>query len=284
MSHTAPPAAHSLPHFLPNPAFRLFRAKGFLLKQPHPQLSPWVQCFWLLTADKSPAFNGFNLYADGGASLNIHFSTTALPAFSFVQQSQRWSFNDSCNTHIMGIRFKPGGAWQLLGKTLDNGNNKLNLPAQWHRLFAPDNKKYQTLTSPEAQFQQRINDVETQLLKMAEHQQAEAGLIQRTLSGLLGYAGSIENFCQGNGINRRAFERRCRTETGFSPHQLRELHRITQARHRLTLAPTLSLANLAQDSGFFDQAHFTRRFQKITGQTPGQYQQRKLSQLYNPTG
>lgn len=282
MSHAARPTANPPPHLLPNPAFRLLRTKGFLLAQPHPRLSPWIQCFWLITADKLAGFSGFNLYADGGASLNIRFSNNTLPDFSFVQHSQRWSLQDTRDTNIMGIRFKPGGAWQLLGKHLDADNDRLDLPAQWHYLFAPDNKKYQIITSAETHFQRRIADVETQLLTLAEHQQADTGLIQQTVPGFSCYEGSVENFCLDNGINRRAFERRYRTETGFSPRQLRELQRIALARYRLTITPTLSLTDLALDSGFFDQAHFTRQFQKITGQTPGQYQQRKLSQIYNP--
>lgn len=282
MSHAALLTANSLPHPLPNPAFRLFRTKGFLLAQPHPRLSPWIQCFWLITADKLADFSGFNLYSDGGASLNIRFSNNTLPDFGFVQHSQRWSLQDTRNTNIMGIRFKPGGAWQLLGKHLDADSDRLDLPAEWHRLFAPENKKYQILTSPETHFQRRIADVETQLLTLAERQQADTGLIQQTVPRFSRYEGSVENFCLDNGINRRAFERRYRTETGFSPRQLRELQRIALARYRLTITPTLSLTDLALDSGFFDQAHFTRQFQKITGQTPGQYQQRKLSQIYNP--
>lgn len=278
MSHLVLPAKDSLP----NPAFRLFRSKGFLLAQPHPRLSPWIQCFWLITADKLPGFSGFNLYADGGASLNIRFSYSALPEFRFVQHSQRWSLENTSTMDIMGIRFKPGGAWQLLGKQGNADPHSPDLPAAWHRLFAPDNKNYPMITSPQAHFQRRIAEVETQLLILAGQQQADTGLIQQTMPGFSRYEGSVENFCLDHGINRRAFERRYRTETGFSPRQLRELQRIALARHRLTITPTLPLTDLALDAGFFDQAHFTRQFQKITGQTPGQYQQRKLSQIYNP--
>jgi AraC-like DNA-binding protein len=33
----------------------------------------------------------------------------------------------------------------------------------------------------------------------------------------------------------------------------------------------VNLAALAQDLGYFDQAHFTRDFKQITGATPGRY-------------
>jgi AraC family transcriptional regulator len=37
------------------------------------------------------------------------------------------------------------------------------------------------------------------------------------------------------------------------------------------------LAEIASEAGFFDQAHFTRTFQKLTGLTPGQYRAERCS-------
>ena len=41
---------------------------------------------------------------------------------------------------------------------------------------------------------------------------------------------------------------------------------------------------VAQQAGFYDQAHMHQHFVRITGQTPGQYKKRKMSQLSNSAG
>jgi AraC family chemosensory pili system transcriptional regulator ChpD len=48
--------------------------------------------------------------------------------------------------------------------------------------------------------------------------------------------------------------------------------RLIEARRRLRGAE--SLAAIALDLGFADQAHFTRAFRKVSGLTPGAYRKR----------
>jgi AraC-like DNA-binding protein len=40
---------------------------------------------------------------------------------------------------------------------------------------------------------------------------------------------------------------------------------------RLHAGVDMNLSTLAQDLGYFDQAHFTRDFKQITGVSPGRY-------------
>lgn len=60
-----------------------------------------------------------------------------------------------------------------------------------------------------------------------------------------------------------------RSEVGLPPHAYLEQVRIHRARQFLrTGAP---LADVAFNTGFVDQSHFTRHFKKLVGITPGQY-------------
>jgi AraC family transcriptional regulator len=49
------------------------------------------------------------------------------------------------------------------------------------------------------------------------------------------------------------------------------LHARVRAAARLLAEPDRSLADVAAAAGFADQSHFTRRFRRATGMTPGQY-------------
>ncbi|GGE20183.1 transcriptional regulator [Aureimonas endophytica] len=57
--------------------------------------------------------------------------------------------------------------------------------------------------------------------------------------------------------------------TGITPHQYQLQARVRQAHARLRLDE--SLAEIALDVGFADQAHMTRVFKAIMGATPGQF-------------
>ncbi|WP_157971238.1 AraC family transcriptional regulator [Pseudogemmobacter bohemicus] len=57
---------------------------------------------------------------------------------------------------------------------------------------------------------------------------------------------------------------------GEPPHRALQRLRIERAKELLVQSDQ-SLASVAQDSGFADQAHFTRSFRKQTGATPGHW-------------
>ncbi|TKV60543.1 AraC family transcriptional regulator [Nakamurella flava] len=77
------------------------------------------------------------------------------------------------------------------------------------------------------------------------------------------------------GLSERALQRVVRRRVGLSPKWLIQRHRLHQAAGRLrdTCSPA-DLAALAADLGYADQAHFTRDFRTVTGQTPGEFARR----------
>ena len=56
---------------------------------------------------------------------------------------------------------------------------------------------------------------------------------------------------------------------GIPPHAYLTQFRITQAKSLLTAG--YSIAQVAAETGFVDQSHFTRHFKRFIGVTPGQY-------------
>jgi AraC-like DNA-binding protein len=72
-----------------------------------------------------------------------------------------------------------------------------------------------------------------------------------------------------------------RAEVGMPPHAYLESVRIREAQRRLL--DGASLADVAYATGFADQSHFTRRFRRCIGVTPGVYLgQRKMVQDASP--
>lgn len=85
----------------------------------------------------------------------------------------------------------------------------------------------------------------------------------------------VERLAAHVGLSERALQRVVRRRVGLTPKWLIQRHRLHQAAERLrhTSGPA-DLAALAADLGYADQAHFTRDFRTVTGQTPGEFARR----------
>jgi AraC-like DNA-binding protein len=60
-----------------------------------------------------------------------------------------------------------------------------------------------------------------------------------------------------------------REAVGMTPHEYQTQVRVRRAKSLLRAG--LPIALVAAESGFYDQAHFTRHFKRIVGLTPGRY-------------
>jgi AraC-like DNA-binding protein len=72
-------------------------------------------------------------------------------------------------------------------------------------------------------------------------------------------------------LSERSVQAICRRALGVHPKWLIRCFRLQNAAVRLQEGPRLDLASFAQDLGYFDQAHFTRDFKRVTGVSPGRY-------------
>lgn len=80
----------------------------------------------------------------------------------------------------------------------------------------------------------------------------------------------IETLAKHAGLSLSQFQRRVRSITGLTPRQLLTKARIDNAAQALRDSHQ-SLASIAHNCGFYDQAAFSRQFSAATGLTPGNY-------------
>jgi AraC family transcriptional regulator len=64
--------------------------------------------------------------------------------------------------------------------------------------------------------------------------------------------------------------------TGLAPHQWLLRARIAKA-EQLLLEADLPIARIAVEAGFADQAHLTRTFGRVTGQSPRAWQRARCA-------
>lgn len=85
----------------------------------------------------------------------------------------------------------------------------------------------------------------------------------------LGESIGLDRLAAVCGLSTGHFTRAFRQSTGLSPGQFVMARRLERARDALTAHPPRSIAGIATDLGFSDQAHLTRQFKRRYGITPG---------------
>lgn len=69
----------------------------------------------------------------------------------------------------------------------------------------------------------------------------------------------------------RTLQRLFMDHVGVSPKWIIQRYRLHEAATLLEREPDRSIASIAQDLGYYDQAHFSKEFKNFTGQSPGSY-------------
>ena len=78
----------------------------------------------------------------------------------------------------------------------------------------------------------------------------------------------VEDVCDLRGLDARALQRAFRIYVGVSPKWVLRRYRLHEAAAQLVSADPLPLAALAASLGYADQAHFSRDFKRVVGETP----------------
>lgn len=253
---------------------------GFRSFLPHPYLQTWVQRYWIARQPRIPE-HGFveTLYPDGGTNINFRFIPNQLPEVSFNAFQTLSTMKFLGNVDLLGIRFHPGGAFQLFGldmpelmgnvysaAELDTDINNQHLLDVRHKLNHADS------------IATRIGLIDDWLLQQAAQRLAQAGPVQQLWSHLSNEGISIDLIAGQMNLSRRQLERRFQQEVGLTMVYVKQLQQIKKARQLISINPERPLVDIAHEAGFYDQAHFNRQFQKINQQTPGQYRNKKRAQ------
>jgi PAS domain S-box-containing protein len=88
---------------------------------------------------------------------------------------------------------------------------------------------------------------------------------------------TITDLADAAGMQPAPFERVCRRILGLSPKQLLMRFRVEEALRLLETTP-LSLAEIANACGYFDQSALTRHFRRVAGYTPNDWRTRVTRQ------
>ncbi|MEM9261002.1 MAG: helix-turn-helix transcriptional regulator [Bacteroidota bacterium] len=168
-------------------------------------------------------------------------------------------------TRLISIRCKAGMAKYLIPEKLDQFTNQL-VPYQdlWKNQLAEQ-------LSATNDHQRQLQLIAASLRKWLRPQRRT--VIDTSVQHLLQHNGTTDlpTLAQNASLSTAQFRKRFCEEVGLSPKYFARIVRINAITAKLRTSTCEPLTELGYRYGYFDQAHFIRDFQKVTGFTPGKY-------------
>lgn len=245
---------------------------------PPGELRDAIKCFWHDSRDFGDQESSFQVEPDGYAEIIFYFGSLdsvsdngnlqPLPSpFLMGLLNRPAIFQTRNRLEIIGVRCFPWTVFDLLGIP-PSGKSGVHVFA--HPIAALQS----TLNSLMASGQ--IDEILAQLEQYFLHT-----LSQVAVDSLLSKAGAAMREANGTipvshvaaaaHSTVRTLERRFKRSSGFTVKDVSGLMRFEQVRNRLWHDSESSLAGLAHELGYADQAHLSREFKRYSGTTPAAF-------------
>lgn len=172
-----------------------------------------------------------------------------------------------------GVKFRPGGFRPFLGHAVAGIADQRVALAQ---VFGADGESLtRQVRASAANAAPRAMAAAAQAFLLARQPRADADA-NRAAELVAAIAGdpallTVDALAEQVGMNKRALQRLFQQYVGVGPKWVIKRYRMHEAIAQLQAGAAPSLAQLALDLGYFDQAHFIRDFTALVGKPPGEY-------------
>lgn len=177
---------------------------------------------------------------------------------------------DSVSTlSVIGIHFKPGGAFPFLGvPPWELQNRHISLDELWGSYAHEVHARVVEARTPEA----KIRALEAGLLGRLAQPLERHGAVDFALREFARPAMRVVSDVSDQiGMSARRFADRFRDEVGLTPKLYCRIRRFQDVLHTLHHRRDIDLADVALGCGYFDQAHFNHDFRAFSGISPSAY-------------
>lgn len=249
---------------------------------PHPMLTPYIECYWMLSIPAGAPLSTQQMPADGRVELMFSFGgasrrwaadgsddcTVTSRSYLLGVRGQGYAFDHDAPPRYVAVRFKPAG-WAAFAKLPADRAADLHvgLDVLWG---APAARELEDRleSAPTPQAVARLLDAAliahltppdhlVRVLHAARRMQL--GRADLTMPDL---AGEIN-------VSQKHFERLFIRFIGYRPSYYARIARFQRVLYgAMMVNGRRSLGQLAQDAGYYDQAHFSKDFKRFSGSTP----------------
>jgi AraC-like DNA-binding protein len=255
---------------------------------PQPPLADFVGTFWLHEGD--PPQHTLERHLPDGTMqliLNLRDDTFRLfdrhcpDALTTVRgplitgpRDTYTLLDTTCQATLLGVQFRPGGAFPLLGLPASELRNMdIPLDALWGA--AAYDLRDRVLAAPTGEA--RVRALEQTLTARLAGREAPHPAVAFALREFhaLPYRGTVAEVTDRIGLSPRRFIQVFSQAVGLPPKTYCRVRRFHSALRALSHGERATWAEIAVSRGYYDQAHFIHDFRAFSGLTPSAYLARR---------
>jgi len=249
---------------------------------PSPRLRPYVRCYWTLSAAASADPAPQRILPDGCVEIILNLGAPFLrhDGFGGIERqpqalvvgptTRHLSIAPTGATHLVGIRFLPGGAYPFLSSAPSELRDTAPSLADVAPRFPESLRERLALAVPGSEGWILDDALGTRLTR------ARRLTDRRVLAAVHAtYAAErslrVDALVALTGLGARQIERVFRDTVGFGPKTLCRLARFQRIVRALEPLVRPNWARLAAQTGYADQPHLAREFRQYAGTTLTNY-------------
>jgi AraC-like DNA-binding protein len=253
---------------------------------PRAELQPYIESLWVLESLTGLPADADSIAAPNGCSkFIIPYENSIVSVangrmqLSHVQRMYFVGNRDSATlirssaqkTGFIAIEFRPHGAFQVFGVPMSETSNQLwetdcVFGGQWSR------EMQETLNSLE-RVDQKVVCIQDRLTRLLRRNRRNASIVEYCVRALRSADGRIpiRELEQQTGYSRRYLDRLFQQHVGLSPKVLAEIFRFQRFYRKWAKGLSFDLLKAELYDHYYDQAHFTREFRRMTGHSPQRF-------------
>jgi len=263
---------------------------AFRAHLPQPPLSRFIECLWAVSGTSSHKRervlpNGvleviINLGSFHKVLARDNYMREQFYKESWVAgiQNRHLVIEAVRETNLIGIRFRPGGAYALFGFPMNElADQVIELDLIQKQRFADLHQKLLAAHST----QERFAVVERMLLDALDFNHSGHPAVHYLAGRLRAWDGAvrISELVEQVALSHKRLTKLFERDVGMTPKSLAQVYRFQSALRRIAHDGNPDWSCVAADCGYYDQSHLIHDFRRLSGMTPSEYVATRLADI-----
>jgi AraC-like DNA-binding protein len=240
---------------------------GYREHLPAPDLALWIECFWTRSSPSAPSGpETYRVLPDGCADVLFELGT-GVEAFVVGPMTRPLVVPARAETRLLGVRFRPGAAGAFLAVPLRSlVDRRICLDSVWTDSAGTAERVAEAMAAGRA-----VDAFESELRRrLRRANSSPSPRVRALIESLAAQPGtsSVAGLAARAGITRQHLRRLFEQHVGYGPKKLARILRLRRALQLLDARGRGTLATVAFDAGYYDQAHMNADFRDLAGCPP----------------
>ncbi len=256
---------------------------------PKPPLAEFIERFWY--SSEAPSHQKVQIVPSGTMELVFNLDEDELGNYDTEQPGSCKSFSGAffsgayarpvfvdTREHVMGVHFKPGGAFRFLGVPASElADIHVDLEALWGNSTQVLREQLCAAANPAKCFCVLERALVARLKNaLEEHRAVRAAL---NIFGRDAGEARTRDLAEHLGLSQRHFIKVFSKQVGLTPKLFGRVQRCQRAADLTRSSSTPDWADIAAACGYFDQSHLIHDFQTLSSLSPTEFHRQRCERL-----